>query len=203
LGKNRIILLLDESGSMWDKKSDVVGGVQGFLKAQSLAPDMLVTLAKFHSPQGLQVIYRDRPIRECTFTDYDFLPDGGTPLLDAIGDIVNQAKISKTGKTLLAIFTDGFENESHRFNKTQIKALLEKQDPARFQVLYLGVALDDFSDAINLGLFSTNYRAYQTFTGASNSILRSGSTNAWFATADAGSLDINDSEESTTLPNPN
>jgi hypothetical protein len=190
VGKNRIIMLLDESGSMWSRMSDVIGGVQGFLKAQSLAPDMLVTLAKFSSPEGLQYVYRDKAIESCTFVGEDYNPGGGTPLLDAVGDIVTQSKTGKNSKTLLAIFTDGEENESRRFNKTQIKALLEKQDPARFQVIYLGVAFDNFGDAYGMGLRVTNLNSFPTFTGASGAVGMSASTRAWYNNATLDSLDI-------------
>jgi hypothetical protein len=159
---------------------------------------MLVTLAKFESTFGLRYVYRDRPIAECSFGSEDYQPAGGTPLMDAVGDVINGAKISKTGKTLLAIFTDGQENDSKRFTKNKVKALIEKQDPARFQVLYLGVALDNFDDAMSMGLMYTNYRGYSTFTAGTQAMASSGSTRTWFNDTAQASLDI--SEEEVVTP---
>lgn len=67
---------------------------------------------------------------DITSADYD--PSGGTPLLDAIGYGVEKVKEfhgDKLGdddlKIIVTIFTDGDENSSRKWNKADIKKMIE------------------------------------------------------------------------------
>ena len=190
----RAVIILDRSGSMKSQISDVVGGMEAFFAAQRVEnPDLLVTLTTFNTQ--VRNVYSNRPVSQCTFTRSDYYPSGGTALMDAVGEVVSDIAREKGEKVLVIVLTDGHENSSSRWNKAQIKALIEKKNPKNWQFIFLGVGIDQFDDAVSMGInLGTSTRSYGTFYAAASGVGSSVSTNAWLNNAQLDSLNIETGE---------
>jgi Mg-chelatase subunit ChlD len=165
-----IAVLLDRSGSMGAVKDETISGFNYFLKEQKAAGDNAsFTLVQFDS-ESTDVVHEARPVRDVPDLNQDtYQPRGSTPLLDALGSTINS-----TGKTLAAIpeanrpdkvvfvvITDGEENASHKFTKTQVKEMIDHQtEKYKWQFVYLGANQDAFAEAGAVGIAMANAANY-------------------------------------------
>lgn len=156
-----ITVVLDRSGSMHGIKDDVIGGFNSFLAAQQReGPDATLTLVQFDTENPYEVVHRFRPIHAVPpLTAADFIPRGGTPLLDAMGRtlrnlsdwLTGTAPGKRPGKIVVVFITDGQENSSREFRLTQIKTMIRKQQKAGWQIVFLSSDLDAVKDALSSG----------------------------------------------------
>lgn len=156
-----IIFLIDESGSMFSMKDDTIGGFNSFIDDQKNNDgDANITLVKFANTHSY--VYEAVDLREIKKMSRDsYNPGGCTALLDAIGDTMNEVgkRLSDTpedqrpGKVIFIITTDGYENASHRFNKSQIKEMIEHQRTKySWEFMFVGADIDSVSEAVSLGI---------------------------------------------------
>ena len=121
--------------------------------------DTGVTLAVFDLQAGKMeyTVIRDRitPKTWSLVTETDAYPRGYTPLNDAIGRLVAQAKAGFNGtqydKVAIIIMTDGEENSSKELTVTQAKALLDECRAKGWQVIFLGADYDNMKQAVSYG----------------------------------------------------
>lgn len=159
-----IYLIIDESGSMAPLRDDTIGGFNRFVADQKAlgAGDAKA------EPAFLHVVCFDtekvrRPIWNMAiedvpeWTEQDYQPGGGTPLLDAIGDTIKDT----TGDDhMIVIITDGMENASRTWTKLAVKELLEARQNAGWKVLYMGANVDAFSEAGSMGVRGATTSGY-------------------------------------------
>ena len=156
-----IIFLIDESGSMFSIKEDTIGGFNSFIEDQrNNDGDAHITLVKFSNTHSY--VYDAAGLNEVRkMTSADYTPGGCTALLDAIGDTMNEVgkRLSDTpedqrpGKVIFIITTDGYENASYRFNKSQIKEMIEHQRTKySWEFMFIGADIDSVSEAVSLGI---------------------------------------------------
>lgn len=157
--KTLICIILDRSGSMGGRESDTVGGVNGLVKDQQKIPgEADITVYRFDS----QAIERFRPLqplnRFTPLAEHEVSARGGTPLLDAIGEATDYLQTLEKDyeRGVLAIITDGEENESKKFSKAHIKERLEKLQEAKWGIVYLGADVNAFHEAGQLGIRQTS-----------------------------------------------
>lgn len=166
------VFILDESGSMFNQQSKVVSGFNENLQdmRRDNSVNYRVTLIKFAS--DVTLVYQSVPIenvKDLTFSDY--MPNGSTALLDAVGDAINM--FSSLEKVMLHVFTDGEENCSRRFQYSQIKELLDsRQRVNHWAAIFLGANVDAWSQGAMLGVAANNSINYngvttQAFSAAS------------------------------------
>jgi hypothetical protein len=174
-GKNGtlIAIVLDESGSMnscWE--TTMVGFnefVQGQRTAESTAGAGYLTLVKFEGGK-VETVYHNRPLSEVPVLDKNtYRPAGGTNLLDAIGDTINNVNTVLAGMkkkdrpgVIITIMTDGEENQSRRFNNEQIKAMVKAAEAADWTFTFLGANIDAFSVGSTFGMSASNSVNYST-----------------------------------------
>lgn len=136
MSMSRIVLLLDESGSMNSQKMEVVDGINKMFNAQrELNPDGIqIDIFKFntkvtHFSSGF--ISSMKP-----FTSNDYNPSDMTALNDAIGQAIH--KYHSEEKVLMVIVTDGMENASKEYNHASMVAAIENQRKNKnWQFIYL------------------------------------------------------------------
>ena len=126
------VIILDKSGSMSSIARQAVDGVNetiGSIKsAQEKNPDQkhMVTL---------------KPL-----TDKDYRPCCMTPLYDAVGTTISRVHAMKSKESeslaLVTIITDGYENASHEFTQSAIRALIESYKEQGWQFTYIGADHD-------------------------------------------------------------
>lgn len=111
-----IHFLVDRSGSMQHLVDDVIGGFNGFIDEQRTTPgDCRLTLVQFDSNNPFEMLHDAIPIGDVPELDRArYQPRGATPLLDALGSLLDLAERRHVASTdeLLVVFTDGLENAS-------------------------------------------------------------------------------------------
>lgn len=164
--KTMICLILDRSGSMSGKENDVIGGVNTFITQQKQLPDPAqLCLVRFDT-SGIERFRPMTPLEKVEpLLSAEYVPSGGTPLLDAIGDTINQLDQDWTAlqpqQAILMIVTDGQENSSTRFKKQRIKEMIEaRQASGKWAFIYLGADLSTFDDAQAFGILQQNTAMY-------------------------------------------
>jgi hypothetical protein len=164
--------LLDRSGSMASMAADVVGGFNAFLAGQRALPGKSrMTLVQFDSGDPFEVLTDAVPLhRMRDLTERTFQPRGGTPLWDAVGELLTRAAVradqrrllgKRAEETVVAVFTDGEENQSTRFRAPDIRRLIDARKEEGWTFVFLGAGLDAYAEGgrIGVGVGST-----QSFT---------------------------------------
>jgi von Willebrand factor type A domain len=150
-----ILVILDRSGSMQDRKADHEGGLRSFVEDQrSLAGDVRLTFVQFDTEDPCEIVY-DRVALD-TVKDITLVPRGGTPLLDACGRAIAHLRkaqaTERAAQTLVMVVTDGEENASTEWTKDRVKALVDELEREGGTILYLGANVDAFADARTIGV---------------------------------------------------
>ena len=175
-----IIFVIDKSGSMAHLAGDTIGGFNGFIESQkTLEGKATLTTVLFDTTW--RILHDGIDIQEVkAMTSSDYIAGGGTAMLDAIGEIINrvQDRHDELGKekpeeVLFVITTDGEENSSSTFKKSQIEKMIKHQTNGHgWKFMFLGANMDAVKEAESIGIsknWSTNYAydskgIYDTFT---------------------------------------
>lgn len=165
--KTMMCLILDRSGSMGGRETDVINGVNTLLEEQKKLPEEAsIAFVRFDT----EAVERFRPmglLAECKPLDKtEYQPRGGTPLLDAVGktivDLDEDWKREQPDRAILVIVTDGEENASREYTKAKVKEMIEsRQASGKWAIIYLGANVDAFHEAGSLGISAFNTAGYQ------------------------------------------
>ena len=167
--KTEIIVVLDRSGSMHLCESDVVGGFNAFIEEQKNGEgDAFITLAQFDNKY--EIVYEQVPVDKVD--KLNFQPRGGTALLDAVGRtiIASKSRLNKDrsgiDSVIFVVITDGEENSSIEFKKSQIAEMtMECENECGWKFVYLGANQDAFAEAGSMGFCSSGTMAYDSSKG--------------------------------------
>merc|ERR1712060_107910 len=167
----RVILILDETGSMGSNKENTIQAYNQFLNQQKIsnktenseknstgeAKPPRYSLVKFDI--DLEINNDNSILNSGNLNEKSYLPSGSTALLDAMGCTIQAYK--KEMFNILVILTDGEENSSYLFKQNDIKKMIENMtENQKWQVQYLGANQDAFSVASNIGISNAvGYRA--------------------------------------------
>lgn len=153
-----ITLVVDRSGSMSDVQQEAECGINAFIQAQAKeAGNALLTLVQFDTEY--EFLHRGVPINKVP--KYRLVPRGMTALLDAVGRAVNEtgsrlanlAESDRPGLVIFVVMTDGLENSSSEFTKSQVKRMIElQQQKYSWHFTFLGANQDAFSEAASMGI---------------------------------------------------
>ena len=206
-----INVIIDESGSMHNLAADTIGGFNAFLAEQKAFPgEAIFTLAKFS--HEVSYVYDCVDIKSVApLSDGTYHPNGGTALLDAVGDVITRTgqrlaamnEEERPDKVVVLIITDGEENRSWRHTKESIKAMIEHQrDKYSWNFVFIGANVDAFHGGTSLGISGHNavqytassrgtHKLYATL-GASTNAYRGGSISLNDAYLGGNSIEVND-----------
>lgn len=151
-----IVFLLDRSGSMRGLESDTIGGYNSYLESQKDSNAKVTTVLFDDNYELLTNRTNIEDIKEITSTEY--YVRGCTALLDAIGKSIELMDKAKSKKCIFVITTDGYENASKEYNKSQIKELIEGHKDWEF--IYVGADIDSYAEASALGISEKNIANY-------------------------------------------
>lgn len=156
-----LVFILDRSGSMSGLELDTIGGFNGMLDKQKQTPgEAIVSTVLFDD--AFEVLHNRKQISEIKpITEKEYFVRGSTALLDSIGrSIVKIISIyrrlkdnEKPEKTVFVITTDGMENASREFSRSQIKEMIEYQkEKFNWEFIFLGANIDAISTARDFGI---------------------------------------------------
>ena len=163
-----IIFVIDASGSMAHLVGDTIGGFNGFIESQKTL-DGKATLTTVLFDSSWSILHNGVDLKEVKpMTTKDYVPGGMTAMLDAIGETINRVQDrhdelgdEKPEEVLFVITTDGEENSSHKFTKSQIEKMIKHQTNGHgWKFMFLGANMDAVKEASNIGItsnYATNY----------------------------------------------
>lgn len=152
-----IVFLLDRSGSMRGIEQDTIGGYNSYIESQK-NNNVKVTTVLFDDKYEMVTNREDiKNIKELTNETY--YVRGCTALLDAIGKTINYMDCQKSKKVMFIITTDGLENASKEYNRSQIKELIEGH--SNWEFMYIGADIDSYSEGSSIGIKRDNISSYK------------------------------------------
>lgn len=147
-----ILVILDESESMSNLKSDMIIEFNKFLhKQQKLEDEAKFYLVKFNT--FITVVYDGIDLKKVKEINEDYDPDGCTALFDAIVQSINMVKEDKTenDRVIVVIMTDGEDNSSKEGKQTEAKKLIEDCGAQKdWTFLYVGVEPEHFTREVGI-----------------------------------------------------
>lgn len=180
--KVKLILVIDASSSMSSTKKETVDAVESLLEEHKHLKDAKVRFQIYSFSSSVKTLVPITKLKEYekgTFQNI-YSPHGMTALYDAIGlAVVENRDDVKYSKTSLIILTDGQENASQEYTKTDIKELLTKvQDNLGWDVTYLGANMSNFDSYVDsIGIkFGKSIAFDPNQSGTRSTSLKSAST---------------------------
>jgi hypothetical protein len=160
----RAHILIDNSSSMDGSQDKVISGVNEYvetLKKQALKDGVKarvsVSLFTSNLVNGFSVVTPIRAALDVSLwqpiSRAQIVPNGMTPLLQAVGETIQQLEASAVGEdVVLVILTDGGENSSIGWTTGRVKELMAtKQNRDNWAVLYLGANQDAWGVGGSMG----------------------------------------------------
>jgi Mg-chelatase subunit ChlD len=170
-----IWIVADASGSMSALHETVITGLNDFIAEQAAEEgEAKVTAIQFprrDGTNGIQTILPMSNVRTARRIDGDdYQIDGNTPLYDAIGAVIEKAdnrlairaqQGKPTESQVVVIFTDGEENASTRFSRTEVFELIEERKSQGWVFVFLGANLEAFGEGEMVGVAAKNLRMFE------------------------------------------
>ncbi len=165
-----IIFLLDRSGSMYGSEKDTIGGFNSIITKQK-QDEVNAKVTTILFDHGYDVLYKRKDLFDVDeLTEKEYSVRGSTALLDAIGRTIITMQKEISGKVLFVITTDGYENSSVEFTKTQIRNLIKNSN---WEFLYLGADIDSYGEAAKIGINPNRVSNYEKTADSMNKMYNS------------------------------
>lgn len=158
-----LLLIIDESGSMQSLRKETLEELNNFIKEQQ-EQDGETRLTVIFFNTRINVVYKRVDINYVEPLDESFYrPNGMTALLDvigtgidALGDTLNKIpEPERPSKVLVAIMTDGMENESKLYSRAKIREMITHQtEKYSWEFNFLAANIDAKETAMSMGIDS-------------------------------------------------
>jgi len=153
----KIVMVLDESGSMSSIKTNMIKSINDLITEQKQVKERQATFTLVKFNDRINRVIKNKHLNNIRkLSENDYQPNATTALYDAIGDTINWFRNERD--VLMVIVTDGQENSSRRYNKTMVTNMIE--DKKRFNnwsYVYLSNDLDTFAQGDNIGLHKSKF----------------------------------------------
>ena len=159
------VIIMDRSGSMWEIQkpaimgyNEVLGGVKAAATKFAETQEQFMTLVLFDSSSIDEVYWNANPADAAILTEETYVPGACTPLYDAVGRTLTKLEKELKGddnhSVVVTIITDGYENDSHEYNLTSVKSLIEHLKKEGWSFAYMGT--DHDVEGVTVSLSITN-----------------------------------------------
>lgn len=191
-----IVFVLDRSGSMGGRESDIVGSFNSFLEdQQKLKDEARLTTVLFDDKyeilhDGIDI----HTVKPITRTDY--YVRGSTALLDAIGRTIDNVDsyVQENDKVLFFINTDGYENASYKYTNKQINEMVTHlQNEHDWKFVFLGAGIDAFAVGSTIGI-SNSFNTSNTTRGINANYAAVSNLTSEYRTSKGASFNVKDLE---------
>jgi|LSQX01.1.fsa_nt_gb DNA polymerase II large subunit len=149
------LIVLDESGSMFDISQATISGLNETIQTISNGrkknknQEHFLSLVSFNSHRMLYH-YDLTPVEEIeTFDGQKYDPNFCTPLYDAIGFSLSKLRrqITDDDMVLVTIITDGLENDSKEYNYDSVTKTIDSLKAKGWVITYIGANQDAIAEA--------------------------------------------------------
>ena len=177
-----LLMILDMSGSMYSLRDDTIGGYNSLIEEQKKEEgSAIVTTVLFND--GYSVVHDRVDINDVKpMTSADYVPQGTTAMLDAVGKAITSIgqklaempEEQRPSKVMVTIITDGYENASREYSWDVIKAMIKEQrEKYSWIFTFIGADIDTMAVSNNLGIDSRLSKSYTKSVDGSNSVYKS------------------------------
>ena len=157
------VIIMDRSGSMWDIQkpaiqgyNEVLGGIKADARTYADTQEHFMTLVLFDSTSIDYVYWNEDPAKAVILTPETYMPGACTPLYDAMGRTLTRLEKELKGdanhSVVVTIITDGYENDSHEYGLSAIKALVEHLKAEGWSFAYMGTDHDVHGVSVSLSI---------------------------------------------------
>jgi len=185
-GYTHISVIIDKSGSMANTQTDTIGGFNTFLKEQQdIEGTGTLTLIQFDD--RYEVHENMSPLSGAvSLNKKTYAPRGSTALLDAIGKTINltegnlkeMKKKDYPEKVIFLIITDGEENASREFKKSNISEMIKRhEEEDEWDFVFIGANMDAIAEGGSMGLRAFNTANYDASSAGTQHLYCSVSSN--------------------------
>lgn len=156
-------LILDKSGSMNSHYNETLEGLnEKLLSIQNIQkrnPEIPIYVSLTLFSDSPELVFENVPANELQpLTKTDYVLDGMTGLLDAVGTVVNRMEYllnrqirENNANAMVVIFTDGMENASRMYTYDQVGAKIKAlEESNRWSFAFVGADMDAWSAARRL-----------------------------------------------------
>jgi len=156
-------LILDKSGSMNSHYNETLEGLnEKLLSIQNIQkrnPEIPIYVSLTLFSDSPELVFENVPASELQpLTKTDYVLDGMTGLLDAVGTVVNRMEYllnrqirENNANAMVVIFTDGMENASRMYTYEQVGAKIKAlEESSRWSFAFVGADMDAWSAARRL-----------------------------------------------------
>lgn len=166
-----VVFIIDESGSMYSSKEDVVGGFKKVIDEQKELKDGKCTVCLYTFGNTVNERYIGLDVSEIDSIKYE--PGGMTALYDGVGTAIKNVgkwlaempENKRPSKNLVVIMTDGAENNSCEYDKQTIKEMIEHQtNKYNWDFVYMGTDIQNSSDAKNIGINKMSFSSRANYS---------------------------------------
>ena len=183
--KSLINIVLDRSGSMSSIRNDMISGFREFIQDQRKnANGREINVGLYRFDDIFEEVFAQKNLSDdrVFLNNENFVPRGGTALLDAVGKSINivgerLAKMPENDRperVLFFIITDGQENASKEFTRARIKEMIDQQEKKyNWRFIFLGSNIDSFAEAGSLGLQTNRVMNYASNAQGTSNVFRS------------------------------
>jgi hypothetical protein len=163
LGRTKIVMILDRSGSMAGRESDVIGGFNSFVSScrDANLANCSVTYVRFDN--DIERVFSEELPDVPEMTSALYAPRGGTALLDAVGQTVSPMTNDPDDRYIVVTFTDGEENASREWTREKVAGLLhEREALGNWTFAFFGADIDAWAEAGGMGFGAGNAGAHES-----------------------------------------
>lgn len=155
----KIVVVLDESGSMNTIKNEIKNSLNDLIREQKQVEGRPATFTLVKFNDRVNRVIQNTPIKFVReLNEYDYQPNGTTALYDAIGDTIEWFRNEKD--ILMVIVTDGMENASKTFRRQRVMDMIkEKEKEYGWNYVYLSNDLKTEEQGDSIGLACSDYSA--------------------------------------------
>jgi len=170
--KTVVSFILDNTGSMESIKDATISGFNEYIKGlKKQGNNLTLTLTTFNS-EKIETPYVKAKLSEVKeLTGETYQPDNLTPLYDAVCRTVKnlEKEIKKDEAVIVAIMTDGLENNSKEYTQVQMREIIKRlEKKGNWTFAYLGANQDSYAVAQQYGIKIGNIKNWEaTPQGAS------------------------------------
>lgn len=173
-GITELVFILDKSGSMSGMEKDTIGGFNSMIEKQRKERGELFVSTVMFSNYSEVIHDRVKLEKIKPLTEDDYVTEGGTALLDAIGGAIHHiGNIHKYARaedvpehTIFIITTDGEENASQNYSSKKIKEMIKRQEEKYgWEFLFVAANIDAVETAESIGIRRERAANYDVETG--------------------------------------
>lgn len=181
---------------------DFTDGIRAFVRDQILGPgEVTFSLSEFMATHFMherlddlggmhldQVMwFADPDEAEAKLDSWRIVPQGSTPLIDAMATAIDQTGESlnrmpedkRPERVYFIVATDGEENVSRRFTKAQLQEKISRQrDNYKWHFVFIGADIDAFAEAGGMGIAAASTMQTNTASSASLAAAYAGTSTA-------------------------